>query len=415
MASQAVRIALAATLAESPYIPEVQRAVALDPDNPGFLHRLGLLYSYSPAEPNPAEGVKNLRRAVELDPLRAAYWADLGSACGSTSDAACADRAIERARVLAPLTPRVQWFVANHYLQTDRVDAALQTFRRILELAPEYAWPTFRLCLRAVKDPERIYQEVLPAGNDPKLKLAFLTFLSERGDLDDAYRIWARAAASMSPPPFSAVGPYLYVLLGRGRFQEAQSVWLDLQRRGVIPKPRPQDQDNLIYNGGFEQTPLNAGFDWRYGSVPYLLLDFSDPSAYRGASCFRVDFTASRNEEYEAVTQIVPVEPNQSYLLTAYVRSDSITSDSGPRLRMVDLGCRECPIVTSETTVGTTSWHPVSLNFTTGPQSQAVRIGVWRARGRSFPTEITGTFWLDEVSLVPMKSSGEKAAPTRPR
>jgi len=28
-----------------------------------------------------------------------------------------------------------------------------------------------------------------------------------------------------------------------------------------------------------------------------------------------------------------------------------------------------------------------------------VRLSLWRPRGRAFPTEISGSFWLDAVSL----------------
>jgi len=58
-----------------------------------------------------------------------------------------------------------------------------------------------------------------------------------------------------------------------------------------------------------------------------------------------------------------------------------------------------CLDVASETTVGTMPWHPLGLNFTAGPQTKVVRIALWRPRGRTFPNEIAGSFWLDAVSL----------------
>ena len=122
----------------------------------------------------------------------------------------------------------------------------------------------------------------------------------------------------------------------------------------------------------------------------------------------RLDFTVGQNDEYEAVYQIVPVAPDEAYLLTAYTRSESIASDSGPRLRVLDLACPACLNVSSETTVGTTPWHAVSLMFSTGPHAQVVRVSVWRPRSRSFPTEITGTFWLDAVSLKARGPLSEK-------
>ena len=125
--------------------------------------------------------------------------------------------------------------------------------------------------------------------------------------------------------------------------------------------------------------------------------------------CLRIEFTVSRNEEYMPLYQLVPVAPNQAYLLTAYVRSQDITSDSGPRLQVLDPFHSNGPNVMSETTVGTTPWHQISLKFCTGPDTKLVQLSVIRVRGRTFPTEITGSFWLDTVVLKPLGSGGEGA------
>jgi len=238
------------------------------------------------------------------------------------------------------------------------------------------------------------------------VKLKYVDFLSEEDRWDSAYQVWGRIAASIAPFKFSPIEPYLNRLLERGRIREAQTVWLDLQRLRVIPKPEMESYGSLIYNGGFERLPLAAGFDWRFVRTTYLSLDLAAPPAYQGARCLRVDFTVARNEEYEPVYQIVPVIANQTYLLGAYTRSEDITSDSGPRMRVVDVSCAGCPSAVSEMTIGTTGWHPVSVKFKTGSETQAVRVGVWRPRSRTFPVEIKGSFWLDDISMKPLDSSG---------
>src|SRR5207244_5031922 len=106
-----------------------------------------------------------------------------------------------------------------------------------------------------------------------------------------------------------------------------------------------------------------------------------------------------RNEEYEPVFQYVPVLPNRSYVLSAYVRSEEITSDSGPRLRVADAACESCLNASGDGTVATTSWHPVKLSFTTTPSTMVVKVSVWRPRGQTYPMTISGKFWLDSVSL----------------
>ena len=411
--AQTIRIALAATLGKSTAPARLRRALAYDPANPKLHHRLGQIHSYYSVEDrDPAESVKHFRRATELSPYGAGYWLDLAKVCLLMGDTASADAALNRALELSPMSPRTRWTAANHYYQTNRLEEAWPQFRRFLELSPGYAPATFQLCLRASGDPQLIFEKVVPSGSDSRLRLAYVDFLSAYGQIDFAHRFWVQTVANTSPFPFAWARSYLDRLLALGRDHEAVGVWKDLERLGIVTPPSTAEADNLVFNGNFERPPLNAGFDWRFSAFPYLEFDFQDSKAYQGTRCLRLDFTVKDNAEQEALFQIVPVTPNQTYQLKAYVRSENITSDSGPRLRVLDPTCPGCLSVSSETTVGTTAWHPVSLNFSTGSQTRLVRLSVWRARSRTFPTEITGSFWLDAVSVKAASSPSEKAALT---
>jgi hypothetical protein len=368
--------------------------LALDADDPRLQHQLGQAYK----DIDPTESLRHLRRATQLCPASRLYWSDLESACESVGDTQCADQARERLLQLCPMAPSYHWLVADSCLRTNRLDIALEQFRRLLELDPTYAAATWS-SLQTVLEPEPIFQKVLAENRNSKLKVGYVDFLSEQGDDDTAYRIWRRVAADSRPFPFSSAVPYLERLIGLGRIEEAVNVWQDLERLGIVKRSEANENDNLVFNGDFEQVPLNAGFDWRAGPTTYLAVDFSAPGAYHGAHCLRVDFTVSRNDEYEPVYQIVPVLPHHAYTLEAFVRSQDITSDTGPCLRVSDTQPAGFPDAVSQTTVGTTPWHPVRLSFSTGPQTRSVRLSFWRPRSRVFPTEISGTSWLDAVSV----------------
>ena len=413
LGDEVLRAAYVAILGESVDVGTLQRAVALDPANPELHHRLGMILSDSLAETDRAEGLKHLRRATALNPYAARYWSDLAWVCELGDDMACATQGVKQAVKLSPMTPQVHWVAANTYLRARQDDAALAEFRRLLELDPSYAPATFHLCLGSLGDPQLILQKVLPPGKDPRLKLAYLNFLSTNELADQAHEVWVQAVATGTPFPLPMATPYIEHLLELGRAEEAQSAWRDLEKLGVISNPATDDEGNLVFNGDFEQMPLNTGFDWRYSPGNFIALDFSDPTAHSGKVCLRIEFTVSRNEEYTPLYQLVPVAPNQAYLLTAYVRSQEITSDSGPRLQVQDSFHSNGPNVMSETTVGTTPWHQISLRFCTGPDTKLVSLSVIRVRGRTFPTEITGSFWLDSVVLKSLGSGsgGACAAP----
>jgi len=377
--------------------------LALDSSDPQLQHRLGQVYK----DIDPAKSVRCLHRSTELSPYSRLYWSDLSSACQSIGDTKCADRATEHLWKLCPMVPYYHQLAAESYLRKNRLDESLAQFRRLLELDPIYATDAWA-ALQSVFDPDLIFQKVLATSVDSGVQVGYVDFLSAEGDNDAAYRIWGLVAANTQRFPLSSVQPYLERLISLGRIEEAVHVWQDLEGLGIVKRSDVEEKDNLVFNGDFEQLPVNAGFDWRTGSTNYLALDFAAPGAYQGAHCLRVDFTVGSNYEYEPVYQIVPVHPNRTYSLKAYVRSRDITSTSGPSLRVSDTQQRGFEDAISETTVGTTEWHAVSLSFLTGPETQSVRLSLWRLRGRIFPMEISGSFWLDAATLECKDCTNEK-------
>lgn len=328
-------------------------------------------------------------------------------------DTACSNPAVERALALSPMTPRFEWRAGNHDLEAGHTGEALEHFRRLLSLDSTYAQPVFRVCLGVVGNPETVFQKVLPSDAKPQLKLAYLDVVSAQGNLRFADKVWSQISSEGFACKLSDVKPYLERLIHADDIRQAAGVWHDLEQAGVIPRPAAGDEKNLVYNGGFEHTPLNAGFGWYAPNIPYVETDFRDPSAYQGSRCLRVDYAGGQNLKSEAVYQLIPVQPNQTYQLQAYVRSDDITSKSGPRLRVVDPECPACLNVSTQTTVGTTAWHGLTLNFTTGPRTQLIRLSVWRPRCWTFPMEISGSFWLDEVSMKAVNSMPKETASAR--
>ena len=412
VAFEALRIGTAATLGGSVDVLKLRRAVALDPANPALHHRLGLFSFYALDSPLPSEGLRQLQLATQLNGSIATYWVGLASAYDSIGDRSGAGAAFARAVALSPTTPRFHWLAGNYDLRTGQSAEAMSEFARLLSLvaqitarpdstaeSDQYIPAVFELCLRAFNDPEAVFQKVVSPANSLKLKLAYAVHLCAQHRIDPASRVWTETVANGSSFQFSLAEPYLDCLLSLGNYQRAENAWEDLVRLGVVRKPVAQEGENLVFNGSFEQSPLNSGFDWRCIQAPGYSIVFPDSDAYQGTRCLRLDFTLKQNVDYEPVVQIVPVLPYKTYLLKAYARSADITSDSGPCLRVRDPANPSELDASSAVTVGTKPWNPIGLTFTTGADTQAVRLSVWRARSRSFPFEISGTFWLDAVSL----------------
>jgi hypothetical protein len=396
------KAAAAETLANSENSLWLVRAIRLDPSHPALHFRLGVLQLFSLEKADSAMAIDHLRKAAELSPNSGPYWLGLAAALEGRGETRAAQDAFHHALERRPMSPDYWWRAGNFYLRAGQNEAAWNHFRRVLELSPTRSEPVFRLCLRAAGDFRVVSKNVMPLDASPGLVLAYVDFLRRCGEFDDASKMWQQleSKALKTRITFSTVRPYIDGLIAGNRVDEAISVWRDLLKWQVIASPTASSPDNAVFNGDFEQAPLNAGFDWRLTQMPFVLTDLQAPAAFHGAKSARVDFTVKHNEEYEILYELVPVEPCREYRLEAFVRSEGITSDSGPRLRIVDAESPERLNISTPPVLGTTDWHPVGLTFSAGRDTRLVRLAVWRARSRVFPTEISGRFWLDAVSLV---------------
>src|SRR5207249_5631818 len=140
------------------------------------------------------------------------------------------------------------------------------------ELDSTYA-PVAWGALQPALKPDVVFEKLLADSADSAIKVGYVDFLSAQGDDDAAYRTWRLVAADPHPFPFSAAQPYLERLIELGRIEAAAHVWQDLKRLGIVKSSDADERGSLIFNGDFEQLPLNAGFDWRTGPLPYLAVD----------------------------------------------------------------------------------------------------------------------------------------------
>jgi hypothetical protein len=396
---KASEIAFASLCTQVGTVPALHLARAADPRDPEIYYRLAQARLYDFMNCDPSSALADLQQAANLAPGRPVYWESVALALESRHEYRAARAALEHALSLEPMSPRAHWLAANCDLAAGETAAALPELKEVLKLGPSYSKPVFNLCLRTGVDPQTVERRVLPAANEPALLLEYAAFLVSQGQVATAKEVWNDAVAKDRSLTFSAAGPYVDGLIRENEYSNAYQAWGDLERLGVIRNPHGGDATELVFNGGFEREPLNAGFDWHYDRLPYLQLDFADPDARQGHRCLRIGFTAPSNSEYIPVYEDVPTLANQRYLLTAFVRSEGLTSDSGPRLRVVDLAQPTALDASTEQTLGTTAWHQLQLRFVTGSNTQFVRVFIYRQRSRDFPAEISGAFWIDEVSL----------------
>ena len=390
---------IAQTLSDSFRPSSIQAASRVDAANPDPHFELAKIFLLTGDPSQQLTAEKEFRAAIERNPNAAAYWSGLGAACYANGDQPCANASFSRARELAPSNPDFAWQAAINDVVSHQPQAAVSELKAYLRMQPEGLTQSFQLLTRAFENPELVWRDLLGSADTPT-RMKFLEYLSASGRAETANGLWQDLASQKKTVSLSQAAPFVDQLIWGKHYAEAARVW-SYARDTSSNLDDALSEPNLVFNGSFEQQPLNAGFDWRYTQQSYVELNFSDSASKDGSRALKVDFTVPQNAEYELMYQFVPVAPNHTYDLSALVKSQGITSDSGPRLRVFDPHCLACLDASTAGVTGTGDWRRIKTQFTTGPATDIVRVSLWRPRSRSYPTEIGGQLWVDSISLIP--------------
>ena len=277
------RAYLAAHLAARPDLPNIQRATRLEPSNAEYRALLGRNLALSTASLD--EAISDYRTAVHLNPYESRYWLDLASVYQVAGRVDEQTQSVERAVEADPTTPNVAWEAANTFLVQGNPGKALPYFRIVLANDPDAVDYALRICWRATGDANQIFDQALPRRAD--LYLSFLRLLVSKEEVVAAENAWDHLIGLQQTFPPKLAFPYFRLLLAKQEVAAAKTAWQQLAQVDEEIQPYLPARENLIVNGGFEETLLNGGFDWWYESNPHAALAIDTDQFYGGT---RVSF-----------------------------------------------------------------------------------------------------------------------------
>jgi hypothetical protein len=393
---------LADVLASKPTTYNFERAVKLDPSNADYHLRLGSIYEYSPVDLEPGKAEEHFRRATQLDPYDPQTWLDLAAALQFQGQLGEAEACRRRVDLLAPNLPAYQWPIANFYLLQGDTDEAFRHFRIVLAGTAQYDTNVFSLAWKATDDAGKILQELIPER--VATEFSYLGFLLSQHRLDEAQAVWKRILAGREEFSPMDASPYIDSLIAAHRAEEAYQVWTDLQKRGLIRISSMPSEMNLISNGDFEDDLLDFGFAWRIVPVEGVFAGLDTSNYHSPSHALLIQFSGKQNLLYQNLYQYVKASPGQTYHLQALMKTEGITTDSGPRLEVFDAYHPADLDKLSEDLTGTSdSWTPLLLDFTAGPKTDLIVVRLTRLPSKKFDNLIAGKVWLDDVRLTPVQ------------
>lgn len=376
----------------------IQTAIAWDPRNPEYFDALGTLTRLYSDSGNPTRIIELYKTAADLSPENAQYWSDLGGAYEAAGRRAEALRAFERASRLFPQSPDINWKLANFYVRAGKVPEALGTLRKVL-LGGSVASPAvFALATNATRDSEVILDTMLPARAN--IFFDYMQFQIQAGRIDAAEQTWQRLLQLNLAFDLRQAFPCLDGLLQHHEAAQLAQAWSELASRfpdRIHPSELPGDR---ITNGSFEFEILNGGLDWRVNPVEGVVVSVDSLNHFDGVRSLHIEFDGTRNIAYGDVLQVVLVEPDSHYELSAHMRAEGITTDSGPRLEVFDLYDMAKLFAYAPGLVGNSEWSLQRIQFATGPDTHLVIVRVARPVSQKLDNRIKGEVWLDQVNLV---------------
>lgn len=396
----AVRHGMAAHWAQSGQLNQWERAAAWEPDNPEYWYRLGRFYQVDFEHADLPRAISNYGRATAIAPGSAEYWLDLAEAEETAQQIAEAEQAFRRAEQVYPLSADVAWRFGNFLLRQNRQDEAFQKIHEALSVKPSLTALAISRCWQGSRDIERILKLALPAA--PEAYWGAIDFLIDAREPDAAMVVWERLMSSNPAFPMQRAFRLQDMLIETDHPVDARTVWQ--QSFSAAGLPREEEKDgSLVWNGGFEQELLNGGMGWRFRQVSGVELSFDGHVAHWGRS-LRAAFDGTSNVDFQQPWQYVVVEPNTHYRLSAYFRTEGVTTSSGIHLEVEETHFFGA-IQSTPDLVGTQPWAPSVAEFTTGPSTRLVRIALRRRPSQKLDNKITGTIWMDDVSLAPVTES----------
>jgi hypothetical protein len=216
---------------------------------------------------------------------------------------------------------------------------------------------------------------------------------------------------------------YFRFLLNAGDLETTSAAWIELKNRNMAgpdetrfyaealvrshdyagaaamePAILPQG----LWNPGFETDWTGRGLDWSVDSLTGIEASRDTAMRHSGESSLRLDFDDRNRDEYTHTSEVRALTGGH-WILRGFIRTDlhgAVAPSSGIGLRAVDF---ETGRVVAETPRlnGSHDWTAIEARVDAGTTPSALRIQVMRPATPPSELTMTGSAWIDDVTLLP--------------
>ena len=383
-----------------------ERATRLEPGDFRHWYLLGRYWQYNLENADSARAIRAYTTALALNPGSAEIWSDLATAHESDGNLSAARDDFLHAKRAYPLSAQVSWRYGNFLLRQGQLDAAFLEMRHAVEADPNRAAEALSRSLRAEPNIDLILDRVLPP-----LGLAYVNAMQDQtseGHTENALKIWGRLASVHPRLPLENSFSLIAVLLQDRKIAEAQGVWDQaVALAGLSNLPAPAG--SVLWDGGFESGVIGGGFDWTLpDGIPGVHINIDSREKHSGARSLRLMFDGKFNINLVGPCHDVPVQPSTSYRFSAWLRTQSLSTDQGLRFQLRPRGTQDFSSVVTSDMHGSLPWTRIEIPWSSGNDVREMQVCLARFPSQEVNNKLQGIAWVDDVALVPVAAEPPK-------
>lgn len=333
--------------------------------------------------------------SIEYNPLLASSWLEINEIFLDKGENDKALLALNRATDLAPLSIARLWQGSILALRLGQRDMAFENMKTVATADPELRTTVFDTIWLIANDNNLIMDEVITN----EVLISYIDYLITTKRAEASLAVWEKIESLNEIQPDKQFLDYINFLIDNQKSRQAYMIWSRIIGNN--------QNDSLIWNGGFESKSLFGGFDWRVmtDDNPGVFMNTDSKNSNEGKNSFKIKFNGKHNSDFYRLYQIVPVEAENSYIFSAKVKTQDITTNNGismesycyPDWKLMSKATKSIP--------GTNDWKKIRMKLDIPKNCNDLPIRIRRFKSDNFDKFISGTAWIDDVKILNLGNS----------
>lgn len=356
---------------------------ATHPANANALLTNGYLAMWRGASPSATQPILE---ALRQDPGSPERWADAAEAMHAAGRDNDARYCLEQEMIRAPHLPHAAMRAAGLYFRLGDTSSALAMTHRVVDETREYDGNVFQSWQRLGGTAADVFAQGV--GSNVAAGQGYFRFLLDAADSEATNAAWTelkkRNMAGTDETRF-----YAEALVRSRDYAQAAAI-----EPAILPRG--------LWNSSFETDWTGRGLDWNVDSLTGIQASRDTVMRHSGESSLRLDFDDRNRDEYTHASEVRALAGGR-WILRGFVRTDlhgAIAPSSGIGLRAVDADTGRVVAETPRLN-GSHDWTAIETRIDAGKTPRALRIQVVRPQTPPSELTMTGSAWIDDVTLMP--------------